>query len=80
MQLNSTHISSLRELDRQQLDEIGGGGASTEWGVSTGVATAFTAAAATAASPLIAGALAVSGVLAAGAAIYYAIQDMPSIN
>ena len=80
MQLTSTECSSLSELNWQQLDEVGGGAASAEWGVSTGVATAFTVGAATVASPLLAGALAVSGVLAAGVAVYYAVQDIQPTN
>ena len=62
------------ELELDQLDEVGGG-SSTEWGVSTGTAAALTVGAATVASPLLAGALAVGGIITAGFGIYYALDE-----
>lgn len=68
--------TTIRELSVEQLDAVGGGGASTEWGVATGVAVAFTAAAATVVgAPIVAGAFAAAGIASAGAAIYYAMSD-----
>ncbi len=66
---------TLKELDQDQLAMVGGGGASTEWGVSTGAALALTVGAATVTAPVVAGALAVGGVISAGFAIYYALAD-----
>jgi hypothetical protein len=71
---------TLKELDLDQLEAVGGGGASTEWGVSTGAALAFTVGAATVGAPLVAGALAVGGVVSAGFAIYYALTDDEASN
>jgi hypothetical protein len=66
------NVATLRELDIDQLDEVGGGG-STEWSVSTGTAVALTLGAATVTSPIVATALVVGGIISAGFAIYYAI-------
>jgi len=67
---NST---TIRELDFEQLEEVGGGGLG-EWGISVGAATAFTVGAATVTSPIIAGSLAVGGLFLTAAAIYYAVS------
>ena len=67
------NVTTLRELDIDLLDEVGGGG-STEWGVSTGTAVALTIGAATVTSPFIAGALAIGGIISAGFAIYYSVS------
>ena len=68
------NVTTLMELDANQLDEVGGG-SSTEWGVSTGTAVALTIGAATVTSPLLAGALVAGGIISAGFAIYYAVTD-----
>ena len=62
------------ELTMDEL-ELVGGGTSTEWGVATGTAAALTVGAATVTSPLIAGALAVGGLISAGFGIYYAVDE-----
>ena len=66
------NVATLRELDVDLLDEVGGGG-STEWSVSTGTAVALTLGAATVTSPIVATALVVGGIVSAGFAIYYAV-------
>jgi hypothetical protein len=68
------NVTTLMELDANQLDEVGGG-SSTEWGVSTGTAVALTIGAATVASPFVAAALVTGGIISAGFAIYYAVTD-----
>jgi len=67
--------NGARELTFDQLDQVSGGAPSVQWGVSTGVAAAFTVGAATVSAPLVAGALAMGGVVAAGMAVYYAISE-----
>ena len=73
MQNNTT----LYELDLEQLEEVNGG-VSTEWGVATSTALGMTLAAGAAATPLLAGALAVGGIISAGVAIFYALSDDPT--
>jgi len=68
------NVATLRELDIDLLDEVGGGG-STEWSVSTGTAVALTLGAATVTSPIIATALVIGGIVSAGFAIYYAVSS-----
>ena len=72
--LTTQPLEAPLELNPEQLDEVAGG-SSTEWGVSTGTATALTIGAATVGSPLVAGALAVGGIVSAGFGIYYALQE-----
>ena len=67
------NVTTLLELDLDQLDEVGGGDASTEWGLATGTAVAFTVGAATVAAPVVAGAFAAAGIVSAGMGIYYAL-------
>ncbi len=71
---------TLRELSQDELDQVGGGAASTEWGISTGTAAAFTVGAATIASPFLAGVFAVAGVATAGAALFFALNDAELIS
>lgn len=73
MQNNSTFY----ELDLEQLAEVNGG-TSTQWGVATSTALGMTLSAAMVAAPLVAGALAFGGIVSAGVAIYYALNDDPA--
>ena len=66
------NVSTLCELDLEQLEDVGGG--SQEWSISTATAVALTVGAATITSPLIAGTLAAGGIISAGFAIYYAVD------
>jgi hypothetical protein len=66
------NISTLCELDFDQLDDVGGG--SEQWSISTATVVALTVGAATVTSPLIAGTLAAGGIISAGFAIYYAVD------
>lgn len=61
-------------LDLDQLDEVSGG-SSTEWGVATGTAAALTVGAATVTAPVLAGVMAVGGIVSAGLGIYYALEE-----
>lgn len=67
-------VSEPMVLDPEQLDEVSGG-SSTQWGVATGTAAALTVGAATVTAPLLAGALAVGGIISAGFGIYYAMEQ-----
>ena len=69
----TTQLSEPIALDPDQLDEVTGG-SSTEWGVATGTAAALTVGAATVTAPVLAGTLAVGGIISAGFGIYYALQ------
>lgn len=61
-------------LDLDQLDDVSGG-SSTEWGVATGTAAALTVGAATVTAPVLAGVMAVGGIVSAGLGIYYALEE-----
>ena len=61
------------ELSLEDLDQAAGAGSNHQF--ATGVATAFVVGAATVASPVIAGTLAASAIIAAGAGIYYALTE-----
>ena len=69
--------TTFYELDLDQLEEVNGG-VSTEWGVATSTALGMTLAAGVAATPLLAGALALGGIFSAGVAIFYALSDDPA--
>jgi len=67
-------IAAPQVMNSEQLD-LAVGGSSTEWGVATGTAVALTVGAATVSAPVVAGALAVGGIVSAGMGIYYALTE-----
>ena len=71
------NTKTFYELDLDQLETVNGG-VSTEWGVATSTALGMTLAAGVAATPLVAGALALGGIFSAGVEIFYALSDDPA--